>query len=77
MSGGSTINLKESITTPTNYLVDEVPGRDLVGPRICNTENVQDKVVGITLRRRDRFKPDVVWGRSSRSAFGPCEDASW
>jgi len=61
MSGGSTINLKESITKLTNYLVDKVPGRDLVVPRIRNTENSQDKVVGISLRRRDQFKPDVVW----------------
>jgi len=45
----------------TNYLVDEVPGRDLVGLRIRNTENVENKVVGISLRRRDLLKPDVVW----------------
>jgi len=31
----------------TNYLVDDVPGRDLVDLRIRNTENVEDKVVGI------------------------------
>jgi len=41
--------------------VDEVPDRDLLGLRIPNTENVQDKVVGISLRRRDQLKPDVVW----------------
>jgi hypothetical protein len=28
---------------------------------IRNTENLQDKVVGISLRRRDQLKPDVVW----------------
>jgi len=38
-----------------------VPGRDLVDLRIRNTENVEDKVVGISLRRRDQLKPDVVW----------------
>jgi len=38
-----------------------MPGRDLVGPRIRNAENAQDKVVGISLRCRDQFKPDVVW----------------
>ena len=27
-----------------------------------NTETVQDKVVGIGIRRRDQFKPDVIWG---------------
>ena len=34
----------------------------MVGLRIRNTKNVQDKVVGISLRRRDQLKPDVVWG---------------
>jgi len=41
--------------------IDDVPRRDLVGLRIRNTENVEDKVVGISLRRRDHLKPDVVW----------------
>jgi len=35
--------------------------RDLVGLRIRNTDNVQDKVVVISFRRRDQLKPDVVW----------------
>ena len=53
----------------------DVPGRGLVGLRICNTDNVQDKVVGITLRLCDQFKPDVVWavlGKviQSNSIFG-------
>jgi hypothetical protein len=53
--------LKECITTLTNYLVDKVPDRDLVGLRIRNTENLQNKVVGVSLRRRDQLKADVVW----------------
>jgi hypothetical protein len=53
--------LKECIAALSNYLEDKVPGRDLVGLRIRNSENVQDKVVGISLRRRDQFKPDMVW----------------
>jgi len=53
--------LKECITALTNYLVDKVPDRDLVGLRIRNNENVQDRVVGISLRRRDQLKADVVW----------------
>ena len=36
--------------------------RDLVGLRIRNTEYVQDKVVGISFRRRDQLKLGVVWG---------------
>ena len=26
------------------------------------TENLRDKLVGISLRRRDQLKPNVVWG---------------
>ena len=57
-----TTYLKECITALTNYLVDDVHARDFVGLRIRNTENVQDKVVGITVRRCDELKTDVVWG---------------
>jgi len=56
-----TVYFKECITAINDYLADEVPDRDLVGLRIRNTENVQDKVDGISLRRRDQLKPDVVW----------------
>ena len=35
-----TVYLKVSITALTNYLVDDVLDRDLVGLRIRNTENV-------------------------------------
>lgn len=46
---GSANYLKECITALTNYLVDDMSGRDLVGMRIRNTDNVEDKVVDITL----------------------------
>jgi hypothetical protein len=42
-------------------LVGEGPGRDLVGLKISNTDNVQDNVIGISLRRCDQLKPDVIW----------------
>ena len=35
--------------------------RDLVGLRIRNTENVKDKVVGISFPRRDQLKNELVW----------------
>ena len=38
-----------------------MPDRDLLGLRIRSTDNVEDKVVGITLRRRDQLKPHVIW----------------
>jgi len=53
--------LKECITALINYVVDDMPVRDLVGLRIHTIENVQDKVVGISLRRRGQLIPDVVW----------------
>ena len=56
-----TVYLKGFITALTIYLVEDVRDRDLLGLRIRNTENVQDKFVGISLRRRDQLKPDVVW----------------
>ena len=68
-----TTYLREFITALTNYLVDDVHDRDLVGLRIGNTENVQDKVVGISLRRRDKLKliwAEVYWGRSFKAVLG-------
>ena len=56
-----TAYLKECITVLTNYLMNEVPDRDLMGLRIRNTENVLHKVVRISFRRRNQFKPNVVW----------------
>ena len=41
--------------------------RDLVVLRIRNTENVQDKVVCISFRRREQLKPDAVWGVLGKS----------
>ena len=38
-----------------------MPGRYLMDFKIRNTENVEDKVVGISLRRREQIKLDVVW----------------
>jgi hypothetical protein len=56
-----TAYLKECITALTNYLVNDVRDRDLVGLRIHNTGNVQDKVEGINFRRPNQLKSDVVW----------------
>jgi hypothetical protein len=56
-----TAYLRECITALTNYLVEEVPGMNLVVFRIRNSNNVGNKVVGFTLWRRYQFKPDVVW----------------
>jgi hypothetical protein len=57
----ATLYLQEWITGLPNYVVDQVPHRDMVGFTIGNTENVKDKVVGVSLRRRDQLNPDLVW----------------
>ena len=61
-----TAYLKECITALTNCVVDEVNNRDLAGLKIRNTENVQDKVAGISFRRGGQLKPDVVWDVPSK-----------
>jgi hypothetical protein len=33
----------------------------MVGITISNEENVQDKAIGISFRRRDQITPDVIW----------------
>jgi hypothetical protein len=33
----------------------------MLGLTVLNTENVKDEEVGISLRRRDQLKTDVVW----------------
>jgi hypothetical protein len=71
--------LKECISALTNYLVKDVRDRYLVGLRIRNTQNVHDKVVGISFRRRDQLKhDDVVWGVLGKvvqcnARFGLCD----
>lgn len=55
--------LRNALQALTNYLVDEATGRDLAGLRIRNTENAQDKVVGISLRHRGLFNPFVGGGK--------------
>jgi hypothetical protein len=37
----------------------------MVGITINNEENVQDKAIGISFRRKDQITPDVIW-----SVFG-------
>jgi hypothetical protein len=51
-----TLYLRECITALANYLVDEEPGRNTLGLKILKTENVQDKMVAISLGRLEHFK---------------------
>lgn len=57
---------------PTAYLREFITvcgwlrDRHLVGLRIRNTENVQDNVIGISLRLRNHFEP-MIWAYSGTS----------
>jgi len=53
--------LNECIRALRDYKVVDVPGIDIVGLRIRNIQNVENKLVGIRLRPRDQLKHDVVW----------------
>lgn len=60
-------HLKECISALINYFVEDVRDRDLVCLRIRNTEDIQDKEVGISMRRRDQLKVDgagACWAKS-------------
>ena len=67
-----TAYLKECITALTNLLVAEVPIRELVGLGICSTKNVQDKLLGISLCRREHFKSDIGLGRAWKRPSQQC-----
>ena len=41
--------------------MDEVADIVLVAVRIRNTDNVQDKMIGVSFRRRDQMKRDLIW----------------
>ena len=43
----------------------------MVGITISNEVNVADKVIGISLRRKDQITPDVIW-----SVFGKVAQSS-
>jgi hypothetical protein len=55
------VYLRDCVTSLTVYLISEVAGSDLVGIKIRNCDNVQDNLIGLSLRRFDQFKHDVVW----------------
>ena len=72
------VYLKECITALNNYLVNDVRDSDLVGLRIRNTDKVQYKLLGISFRRGEQLKPDVVCGVlgkvvQSNAWFGLCD----
>ena len=65
-----TLYLQECITALNNCLEDEVGDRDLVGLRIRNTENVQDKLVELVSDAVTSLNR-VSYGMYSPSSFKP------
>jgi len=54
-----------SVSDLFDYALQNCDDSDMVGITISNGENVQDKAIGISFRRKDQITPDVIW-----SVFG-------
>jgi hypothetical protein len=54
-----------SVSDPFEHALQNCNNSDMVGITISNEENVQDKAIGISFKRKDQLTPDVIW-----SVFG-------
>jgi hypothetical protein len=54
-----------SVSDLFEHALQNCDDSDMVGITISNEENVHDKAIGISFRRRDQLTPDVIW-----SVFG-------
>jgi hypothetical protein len=50
-----------SVSDLFEHALQNCDDSDMVGITISNEENVQDKAIGISFRRRDQLTPDVIW----------------
>jgi len=60
-----------SVSDLFEYALQNCDDSDMVGITISNEVNVADKVIGISLRRKDQITPDVIW-----SVFGKVAQSS-
>jgi hypothetical protein len=44
-----------------DYALRDYSDSDMVGLSITNEENVQDKAIGLSFRRKDQLTTDVIW----------------
>jgi hypothetical protein len=58
-------NFLTSVSDLFEHALQNCDDSDMAGIKISNEENVQDKAIGISFRRRDQLTPDVIW-----SVFG-------
>jgi hypothetical protein len=50
-----------SVSDLFEHALQNCDDSDMVEITISNEENVQDKVVGISFRRKDQLTPNVIW----------------
>jgi hypothetical protein len=50
-----------SVTDLFEYALQYCGDSDLIGITIYNDVNVQDKVIGISFRRKDQISSDLIW----------------
>jgi len=50
-----------SVTELFEYALRDCEDSDIVGVTISNEVNVQDKVIGISFRRKDQIMGNVIW----------------
>jgi hypothetical protein len=44
-----------------DYALRDFAGSDMVGLSITREENVQDKAIGLSFRRKDQLTADIIW----------------
>ena len=55
-----------SLTELFEYALRDCEDSDMFGVTISNQVNVQDKAIGISFKRNDQIKGDVIWSVSEK-----------
>jgi len=51
----------DSVTELFEYALRGIEDSDMIGITISNKVNVKDRAIGISFRRKDQIKGDVIW----------------
>ena len=51
----------DSVTELFDYALRDLEDSDMVGITISNEVEVKDRAIGISFRRRDQIRGDVIW----------------
>jgi hypothetical protein len=57
-----------SVSDLFEYALRNCDDSDMVGITISNEENVQDKAIRFSFRRKDQITPDVIWSALGKVA---------